>query len=240
MGIAEFTRLCRQSVRNYVDEWKTLTERIGFWVDIDAAYWTFSPEYVESVWWNLKSLWDQGLLYEDIKVVPYCPRCGTALSSHELGQPDVYRPVEDESAYVRFPLTDEGEAAAGLRRAALGRDTLSGLSLVAWTTTPWTLLSNTGAAVGPEPRVRRGGRRDGGPAGDIVAVDLVGVGLRRGRGHRPAAPGARSGRAPLRAALRRPGSRPGRCRTGRLAGGGRRVRGGRRGHRHRPPGPGLR
>ncbi len=177
VGIAEFTRLCRESVRNYVDEWKSLTERIGFWVDIDAAYWTFSPEYVESVWWNLKSLWDQGLLYEDIKVVPYCPRCGTALSSHELGQPDVYRPVEDESAYVRFPLSDDGEA-AGLLRDALGRDTLSGLSLVAWTTTPWTLLSNTGAAVGPELEyavVASGGASGTGavPGGDIVAADLV-------------------------------------------------------------------
>ena len=110
VGIAEFTRLCKESVRNYVGEWKTLTERIGYWIDIDDAYWTFSPEYVESVWANLKSLWDQELLYEDIKVVPYCPRCGTALSSHELGQPDVYREVEDESAYVRFPLTDEGDA----------------------------------------------------------------------------------------------------------------------------------
>ena len=173
VGIGEFTRLCRESVRNYVDEWKTLTERIGFWVDIDAAYWTFSPEYVQSVWWNLKHLWDQGLLYEDIKVVPYCPRCGTALSSHELGQPDVYRPVEDESAYVRFPLTDEGAAAATLR-AALECETLSGLSLVVWTTTPWTLLSNTGAAVGPglEYAVVH---RDGsdGAGGDIVAVDLV-------------------------------------------------------------------
>ncbi len=180
MGIAEFTRLCRESVRNYVDEWKSLTERIGFWVDIDAAYWTFSPEYVESVWWNLKSLWDQGLLYEDIKVVPYCPRCGTALSSHELGQPDVYRPVEDESAYVRLPLTDEGEAADRLRRA-LGRDTLSGLSLVAWTTTPWTLLSNTGAAVGPDLEYALVVGAEGPPGtsgapgggGDIVAVDLV-------------------------------------------------------------------
>jgi len=149
VGIAEFTRLCKESVRNYVGEWKTLTERIGYWIDIDDAYWTFDAAYVESVWANLKQLWDQSLLYEDIKVVPYCPRCGTALSSHELGQPDVYREVEDESAYVRFPLTDEGDAAAGLR-AALGRDSLAGLSLVAWTTTPWTLLSNTGAAVGPD------------------------------------------------------------------------------------------
>ena len=149
VGIAEFTRLCKESVRNYVGEWKTLTERIGYWIDIDDAYWTFAPEYVESVWANLKSLWDQELLYEDIKVVPYCPRCGTALSSHELGQPDVYREVEDESAYVRLPLTDEGDPAGALR-TALGRPTLDGLSLVAWTTTPWTLLSNTGAAVGPE------------------------------------------------------------------------------------------
>ncbi|HEY4928054.1 MAG TPA: isoleucine--tRNA ligase [Acidimicrobiales bacterium] len=149
VGIAEFTRLCKESVRNYVGEWKTLTERIGYWIDIDDAYWTFSPEYVESVWANLKSLWDQGLLYEDIKVVPYCPRCGTALSSHELGQPDVYREVVDESAYVRFPLTDEGDAAHVLA-AVLGRTSLDGLSLAVWTTTPWTLLSNTGAAVGPD------------------------------------------------------------------------------------------
>ncbi len=149
VGIAEFTRLCKESVRNYVGEWKTLTERIGYWIDIDDAYWTFDGEYVESVWANLKSLWDQDLLYEDIKVVPYCPRCGTALSSHELGQPDVYREVEDESAFVRFPLTDEGPAADALR-ATLGRPSLEGLALVAWTTTPWTLLSNTGAAVGPD------------------------------------------------------------------------------------------
>ena len=165
VGIAEFTRLCRESVRNYVDEWKSLTERIGYWIDIDAAYWTFSPEYVESVWWNLKSLWDQGLLYEDIKVVPYCPRCGTALSSHELGQPDVYREVVDESAYVRLPLTDEDASAAALR-ATLGRETLAGLSLVAWTTTPWTLLSNTGAAVGPDLTYAVVGD-------EVVAEDLV-------------------------------------------------------------------
>jgi isoleucyl-tRNA synthetase len=165
VGIAEFTRLCAESVRNYVDEWKTLTDRIGYWIDIDDAYWTFSPEYVESVWWNLKSLWDQGLLYEDIKVVPYCPRCGTALSSHELGQPDVYRDVVDESAFVLFRLTDDGEAADRLL-TALGRTSLAGLALVAWTTTPWTLVSNTGAAVGPELSYA--------VVGDlVVAADLV-------------------------------------------------------------------
>ncbi len=166
VGIAEFTRLCRESVRTYVDDWRALTERIGYWIDIDDAYWTFTPEYVESVWANLKSLWDQDLLYEDLKVVPYCPRCGTALSSHELGQPDVYQEVEDESAYVRLPLRDSGEAAARLR-TALGRDSLAGLALVAWTTTPWTLLSNTGAAVGPGLTYALVGD-------DLVAADLVG------------------------------------------------------------------
>jgi isoleucyl-tRNA synthetase len=149
VGMAEFTRLCRESVHNYVDDWKALTERIGYWIDLDDAYWTFDPEYIESVWWNLKLLWEQGLLYEDIKVVPYCPRCGTALSSHELGQPDVYQDVVDESAYVFVHLTDEGPVAERLR-AALDRPSLTGLSLLLWTTTPWTLLSNTGIAVGPD------------------------------------------------------------------------------------------
>ena len=104
VGIAEFTRLCRESVYAYVDEFDALTTRIGYWVDMGAAYWTLSPDYIESVWWHLQQLFDQGLLYEDLKVVPYCPCCGTAKSSHELGQPDVYRDEEDESAYVRFRL----------------------------------------------------------------------------------------------------------------------------------------
>ncbi len=165
VGIAEFTRLCRESVRNYVDEWKVLTDRIGYWIDSDDAYWTFDSDYIESVWWNLKNLWDQGLLYEDIKVVPYCPRCGTALSSHELGQPDVYQDIVDESAYVLFPLLDGDEAADRLR-TILGRSSLAGLSLVVWTTTPWTLISNTGAAVGPD--------LDYAVVGDaIVAADRV-------------------------------------------------------------------
>jgi isoleucyl-tRNA synthetase len=136
VGIAEFVRLCRQSVLSYVDDFAELTRRIGYWVDIDAAYWTLSPDYIESVWWHLQRLFEEGLLYEDVKVVPYCPRCGTALSSHELGQAGVYYDEEDESAYVRLRLLDEGPAGAR--------------ALVVWTTTPWTLPSNTGAAVRPD------------------------------------------------------------------------------------------
>jgi isoleucyl-tRNA synthetase len=139
VGIAEFTRLCRESVYSYVDEFKRLTTRIGYWVDMSDAYWTLNPSYVESVWWHLQQLFDQGLLYEDLKVVPYCPRCGTALSSHELGQEDVYRDEEDESAYVRLRLIDPDPAVVG--EAAW---------LAVWTTTPWTLLSNTGVAVNPD------------------------------------------------------------------------------------------
>jgi isoleucyl-tRNA synthetase len=138
VGIAEFVRLCRESVYSYVDEFTRLTTRIGYWLDTDSAYWTLSPAYIESVWWHLRQLFDQGLLYEDLKVVPYCPRCGTALSSHELGQPGVYTDEEDESAYVRFPLVDPDPTVVG-----------DATSLAIWTTTPWTLLSNTGVAVNP-------------------------------------------------------------------------------------------
>ena len=140
IGIAEFTRLCRESVLTYVGEFERLTERIGYWTDMEHAYFTFHPSYVESVWWQLQQLFDRGLLYEDLKVVPYCPRCGTALSSHELGQPGVYTDESDESAFVRLPILDAA-AHGGLKGAT---------HLAVWTTTPWTLLSNVAVAVNPE------------------------------------------------------------------------------------------
>ncbi|HYO61676.1 MAG TPA: isoleucine--tRNA ligase [Actinomycetota bacterium] len=133
VGIEEFTRLCRESVQRYVDDHARLTERIGYWVDQDNAYWTMSRDYVESVWWILKQIWDKGLLEEDFKVVPYCPRCETALSSHEQHQTDAYKDVVDPSVFVRFPLAADPSTA-----------------LLVWTTTPWTLLANMAAAVGPD------------------------------------------------------------------------------------------
>ena len=172
VGIAEFVRLCRESVRNYVGEWKKLTERIGYWIDIDDAYWTFTPDYIESVWWQLKEIWNQGLLYEDIKVVPYCPRCGTALSSHELGQPDVYRVVVDQSAFVRFPLLDEGVAAGPLAARWVGhgrRALVGGLDDNALDP-PVQHRSGRRSRAG----VQRGRRHDRG-------LGFGGVGLRRGR-----------------------------------------------------------
>jgi isoleucyl-tRNA synthetase len=133
-GIAEFNQRCRESVFEYVEEWNRLTERIGFWIDLDDPYVTLEDDYIESVWWSLKRHWDAGRLYEGHKVVPYCPRDGTPLSSHEVAQG--YKDVEDPSIYVRFPL--------------LGEDAEAGESLLVWTTTPWTLPGNVAVAVAPE------------------------------------------------------------------------------------------
>ena len=107
-GIAEFNRQCREAVLEHLEDWQALTERIGYWVDLDDAYYTLDPRYIESVWWALKTMWDRDLLYEGHKVVPYCARCGTALSSHEVAQG--YKDVEDPSVYVRFPVTRAGRA----------------------------------------------------------------------------------------------------------------------------------
>src|SRR6476661_553009 len=114
LGIAEFNARCRASVFEYVEEWNKLTERIGFWIDLDDPYVTLEDDYIESVWWSLKRHWDDGRLYEGHKVVPYCPRDGTPLSSHEVAQG--YKDVEDPSIYVRFPLDDDAVDPARQRR----------------------------------------------------------------------------------------------------------------------------
>ena len=135
-GIAEFNARCRESVFRYVEDWNKLTERIGFWLDLDDPYVTMTNEYIESVWWALRRMWDDGRLYEDYKVVPYCPRDGTALSSHEVALG--YQDVEDPAVYVKLPVRDpEGPLEPGDQ-------------LLVWTTTPWTLITNAAVAAGPE------------------------------------------------------------------------------------------
>ena len=146
-GVAEFNERCRVSVRRYVHDWEELTRRIGFWIDMDDAYWTMDPAYVESVWWSLKRLHERGLLVEADKVTAYCPRCGTALSDAEVALG--YETVEDPSVYVRFPIVEAAEP------------DLVGASLLVWTTTPWTLPANTGVAVDPDAELRRGRAGDG-------------------------------------------------------------------------------
>jgi isoleucyl-tRNA synthetase len=157
-GIAEFNELCRQNVLSNVEDWNRLTERIGHWIDLDDAYRTLDTDYVESVWWALKTIHGKGLLYEKFKVVPYCPRDQTTLSSHELGQPGVYQDVLDPSVYVRLPVVDDHGAAH------------AGDALVIWTTTPWTLVSNAAVAIDPELTYVRA-RTDGGVV--ILAAALV-------------------------------------------------------------------
>ncbi|NGN65861.1 isoleucine--tRNA ligase [Streptomyces sp. A7024] len=133
-GIAEFNAKCRESVTRHTDAFAELTTRMGYWTDLDNAYRTMDPEYIESVWWSLKQIFDKDLLVQDHRVAPWCPRCGTGLSDHELAQG--YETVVDPSVFVRFPLTSgplAGEAA-----------------LLVWTTTPWTLVSNTAVAAHPD------------------------------------------------------------------------------------------
>jgi isoleucyl-tRNA synthetase len=132
-GVAEFNARCRESVLRHVDAFEQMTTRMGYWVDTADPYRTMDSSYVESVWWALKQIHGKGLLVEDYRVAPYCPRCGTGLSDHELAQG--YETVTDPSVYVRFPLTSGPWA---------------GSALLVWTTTPWTLVSNTAVAVHPD------------------------------------------------------------------------------------------
>ncbi len=140
-GIAEFNARCRESVLRHVDAWLEMSERMGYWSDSEHAYRTMDADYIESVWWSLKQIFDKGLLVRDFRISPYCPRCGTPLSDHEMGQEDVYQTVTDPAITVRFPIT---ELPAGTNPA------LSGADLLVWTTTPWTLVANTAVAVHPD------------------------------------------------------------------------------------------
>ena len=153
-GVAEFNRHCRDSVFRYVEEWNQLTERIGFWVDMEKAYRTLEPSYIESCWWIIKQLWDKGLIYQGYKVTPHCPRCGTSLSSHEvaLGYED---DTPDPSIYIKFrvipsPISDYDYDKPNKQKRLyeLARDKPA--YLLAWTTTPWTLPGNTALAVAPD------------------------------------------------------------------------------------------
>ncbi|MCL7984881.1 MAG: isoleucine--tRNA ligase [marine benthic group bacterium] len=131
IGVKEFNDACRENVFTYKEDWERVSRRIGYWLNYDDPYVTFLPEYVESVWWALSEIERKGLLYRGFKVLPYCPRCGTGLSSHEVAQG--YADRSDPSVTVRFPVEGEEDR-----------------SLLVWTTTPWTLVSNVAVAFGPE------------------------------------------------------------------------------------------
>jgi isoleucyl-tRNA synthetase len=130
-GVERFNRLCKESVFKYKADWEALSDRIGYWLDYEHPYVTYTNDYIETVWWLLKRLHEKALLYRGHKVLPYCPRCGTALSSHEVAQG--YETVQTNSVYVSFPLASD-----------------TARQLVVWTTTPWTLLANVAVAVHPD------------------------------------------------------------------------------------------
>jgi isoleucyl-tRNA synthetase len=130
-GIDKFNALCRESAFTYIQEWEKLTDRIAFWVDLEDAYITYKNSYIESIWWILKQYWEKDLLYQGFKVVPYCPRCGTPLSDHEVAQG--YDDAEDPSIFVRMRVLDEPDT-----------------SFLVWTTTPWTLPANVAITAGPD------------------------------------------------------------------------------------------
>jgi isoleucyl-tRNA synthetase len=173
-GIAAFNDRCRESVLRHVDAFADLTERMGYWIDLSQAYRTMDASYIESVWWSLKEIFQRGLLVQDYRISPYCPRCGTPLSDHEMGQPDVYQTVSDPSVVVRFPLLSAPGALPEQARAQL-----AGADLLVWTTTPWTLVSNTAVAVHPDESyvvARRSGVGDKVVVADALFARALGAG----------------------------------------------------------------
>ena len=158
LGVAEFNRLSRESVFTYRADWEKLSSRIGYWLDYAHPYVTYHNEYVESVWWALKTLHDKAYLYRGHKILPYCPRCGTALSSHEVAQG--YEDVDDPSVYVALDLVGDGAPPPG-----------GGRRMLVWTTTPWTLVSNTALAVHPDLAYIELVRKEGKDARTVILAE---------------------------------------------------------------------
>ena len=159
ISVEEYNRTCREEVMKYTAEWRSLTERIGYWVDMDDPYITYDNRYIETLWWLLTAIYGKGLLYKGKSIQPYSPAAGTGLSSHELNQPGCYRDVKDTTCTAQFKVIGEED-----------------LYFLAWTTTPWTLPSNTALCVGPNidyVKVKSSNPYTGAPATYIVARDLV-------------------------------------------------------------------
>lgn len=147
ISIEDYNEACKKAVMRYTDIWNDLTEKMGYWVDMNDPYVTYQPKYMESVWWLLKQLWDKKLIYKGYTIQPYSPKAGTGLSSHELNMPGSYRNVKDTSAVAQFAV-EKNEAFKALFGELLQDD--DRVYFLAWTTTPWTLPSNTALTVGPK------------------------------------------------------------------------------------------
>ena len=167
ISVDEYNAACRSEVMKFTREWETLTNSMGYWVDLNNPYITYDNRYIETVWWLLRQLYDKGYLYKGYTIQPYSPAAGTGLSSHELNQPGCYRDVKDTTCVAEFTVTDPIDAMKGWGTP----------KFLAWTTTPWTLPSNTALAVGPSIDyniVRTYNPYSGSPVTVVLAVDLMG------------------------------------------------------------------
>ena len=144
ISIEEYNAACKKAVMRYTDVWNDMTRRIGFWLDLEHPYVTYHTKYIESVWLLLKKLYDEDLLYKGYTIQPYSPAAGTGLSSHELNQPGTYKPVKDTTIVAQFKVKEDANS------AFLLKDAFGEVFILAWTTTPWTLPSNTALSVGPK------------------------------------------------------------------------------------------
>ena len=150
ISVAEYNDTCRREVLKYKDKWDELTRKMGYWVDLHNPYITFNNDYIESLWWILKELYNKGYLYESISIQPYSPGAGTGLSSHELNQPGTYKPVKDTSVVAMFKLVEDEKSTPLIKKVAVKNENQHPeIFFLAWTTTPWTLPSNLGLTVGP-------------------------------------------------------------------------------------------
>ena len=143
--IEEYNAKCRETVMRYKDLWDDITLKMGYWVDLDHPYITFENDYIESIWWLLRQLYDKGLLYKGYTIQPFSPAAGTGLSTHELNMPGAYREVKDVSAVAQFEVVKDAQSTFLYDQVSQGK-----VYFLAWTTTPWTLPSNTGLAVGAQ------------------------------------------------------------------------------------------
>ena len=147
ISVEEYNQKCREEVMKYTGEWERLTREMGYWVDMKHPYITYESNYIETLWWLLKQLYDKGLMYKGYTIQPYSPAAGTGLSTHELNQPGCYRDVKDTTGIAMFEVADN--SINQLNDLQLDKSVNDKPYFLAWTTTPWTLPSNTALAVGP-------------------------------------------------------------------------------------------
>jgi isoleucyl-tRNA synthetase len=175
ISVEDYNKACREAVMRYTDVWNDLTEKMGYWVNMDDPYITYKTKYMESVWWLLRRLFDKGLMYKGYTIQPYSPKAGTGLSSHEINQPGCYRQVKDTSATAQFRVIEDHQEKLQ-QFVEEGKHAVAPIDLIAWTTTPWTLPSNTALTVGPKINysiVNSNNAYTGEPMTVVVATPLL-------------------------------------------------------------------